>query len=68
MQHLTRHIGIVMPDDLARSAKEEIEAVRRNRERLAQQIRKSQETIARSQELLRRIDDMLAKAGQKPRS
>jgi hypothetical protein len=66
MQHLTRHIEIIMSDDLARSAKEEIEAVRQDRDRLPRQMRKSPETIARPQELLRRIDDMLAKAGQKP--
>jgi hypothetical protein len=64
MQHLTRHIGIIMSDDLARSAKEEIEAVRQDRDRLPRQMRKSPETIARPQELLRRIDDMLAKAGR----
>jgi hypothetical protein len=56
-----------MSNDMTNSAKEEIGALRQDRKRLVQHIRKSQETITRSQELLRHIDDMLAKAGHKPR-
>jgi hypothetical protein len=38
-----------------------IESLRRDRELLLEQIRRSQETINRSHELLKRIDDVLAR-------
>ena len=41
-----------------------IDALRRDREILLDRIRRSQETIARSEDLLRRIDEMLARAEQ----
>ena len=44
---------------LLRSANEQIKAVRRERDELAQQIRLSQETIARSQALIARLDKLL---------
>jgi ATP-dependent exoDNAse (exonuclease V) alpha subunit len=48
------------PDkQLLRSANEQIKAVRRERDELAQQIRLSQETIARSQALIARLDKLL---------
>jgi hypothetical protein len=51
---------------IALSAKLQIAAIRRDRTLLLEQIRQSQETIARSQELLRRVDAILARAGEKP--
>jgi len=39
---------------------EQIEAIRRQRDQLADQVRKSQETIARSEELIRQFDLILA--------
>jgi len=48
------------PDkQLLRSANEQIKAVRWERDELAQQIRLSQETIARSQALIARLDKLL---------
>ena len=52
-----------MSDQSVQRATEQIEALRRERDQLAEQIRSSQETIARSQELLKAIDVALAKAG-----
>jgi chromosome segregation ATPase len=52
-----------MSDEPVQRAREQIEALRRERDQLAEQIRSSQETIARSQELLKAIDVALAKAG-----
>jgi ATP-dependent exoDNAse (exonuclease V) alpha subunit len=47
------------PDkQLLRSANEQIKSVRRERDELAQQIRLSQETIARSQALIARLDNL----------
>src|SRR5882672_2411604 len=40
--------------------REQIEAIRRQRDQLADQVRKSQETIARSEELIRQFDLILA--------
>jgi uncharacterized coiled-coil DUF342 family protein len=40
--------------------REEIEAIRRQRDQLVDQVRKSQETIARSEELIRQFDAILA--------
>jgi hypothetical protein len=39
---------------------QEVETMRRERDALALRIRQSQETIERSKELLRRLDEMLA--------
>lgn len=41
-------------------SQQEIEAIRRERDALALRIRQSQETIEKSQELLRRLDQILA--------
>jgi hypothetical protein len=51
---------------LLRTSQEQIAAIRRDREQLLAQIRESQETIARSQALVKRIDDLLTKIGEKP--
>lgn len=40
--------------------REEIKAIRRQRDQLVDQVRKSQETIARSEELIRQFDAILA--------
>jgi hypothetical protein len=48
------------------SAKWYAEALRRERDKLTEQIAKSQATIVRSQELLKKMDEMLAKAPAKP--
>jgi hypothetical protein len=53
-------------EPLALSAKMRIAAIRRNSAVLLAQIKQSQETIARSQELLRRTEAILEKAGDKP--
>jgi hypothetical protein len=42
--------------------KKNIESLRRDRELLLEQIRRSQETIARSEQLLKRIDEVLARS------
>jgi hypothetical protein len=44
--------------------KEHLDQIRRERAQLAEQIRLSQQTIDRSQELIRQMDEILAKAGQ----
>ena len=44
----------------------ELDALRRQRENLELQIKQSRETIERSLELLRRLNELLAKAGQEP--
>jgi hypothetical protein len=51
------------PDNLAKAR---LEAIRQDRIQLIEQIRQSQDTIARSLELIRRIDTVLRKAGEKP--
>ena len=43
-----------------------IEALMRNRSAFVEQIKRSEETIARSRELLKRIDALLKKTGEKP--
>jgi hypothetical protein len=43
-----------------------LDAIRRERDNLVEQIRLSRETIERSLELIKRIDEMLAKSGRKP--
>ena len=53
-----------MPD--GRSDREYLEAINRERGWLQQQIQESQATIARSQELIRRMDELLANIGRKP--
>jgi uncharacterized coiled-coil DUF342 family protein len=40
--------------------REEIKSIRRQRDQLVDQVRKSQETIARSEELIRQFDAILA--------
>jgi hypothetical protein len=44
--------------------KEQLDQIRRERAQLAEQIRLSQQTIERSQELIRQMDEVLAKAEQ----
>jgi hypothetical protein len=44
--------------------KEQLDQIRRERAQLAEQIRISQQTIERSQELIRQMDEILAKAEQ----
>jgi hypothetical protein len=46
-----------MGDDRIREHKEHLETVRLGREELVRQIKESQETIERSLDLLRRVDD-----------
>jgi hypothetical protein len=48
------------------SAKAHIAAILSDRALLVQQIKQSEETIGRSLELLKRIDEMLSKQGAKP--
>jgi len=49
-------------DKLVLDSRAQIAAIKRNRATLLDQIRESQETIQRSRELLRRIDELLAKS------
>lgn len=53
-----------MRNDSLELQKKDLDAIRRGRELLLQQIRESQETIVRSQELLRRIEELLAKTAR----
>jgi hypothetical protein len=53
-----------MPDD-TRSDKKFLDEVRRSRAALQEQIRESQITIEKSKELLRRMDDIIAKTEKK---
>jgi hypothetical protein len=41
-------------------------AIRKGRERLLEQIRKSEDTIKGSKEIIRRMDELLAKSKLKP--
>jgi hypothetical protein len=52
---------IFMTNDL-KLPKEQLDQIRRERAQLAEQIRVSQQTIERSQELIRQMDEILAKA------
>jgi hypothetical protein len=52
---------ICMTNDL-KLPKEQLDQIRRERAQLAEQIRVSQQTIERSQELIRQMDEILAKA------
>ena len=54
-----------MPNEIA-SDSELIAAIRRERAQLVAQVETSQRTIQRSQELIKRIDDLLAQSDQKP--
>jgi hypothetical protein len=57
---------MVIGDDSAGTSglsRQEIETMRRERETLALRIAESQETIERSKELLKRLDQMLAAYG-----
>ncbi len=51
------------PRNVSGLSREEIETMRRERDALALRIAESQETIERSKELLRRLDQMLAAYG-----
>ncbi len=51
------------PKDRSGLSRQEVETMRRERDALALKIRQSQETIERSKELLRRLDEMLAAYG-----
>jgi hypothetical protein len=53
-----------MANDL-KLQKEHLDQIRRERAQLAEQIRVSQQTIERSQELIRQMDEILAKAEKK---
>ena len=48
-----------MSDGLVQTANQHNDAVCRERDELAEQIRKGQESIARSQELIKRMDAIL---------
>jgi hypothetical protein len=55
-------------DDHIPLQKRELAELQRGREQLIEQIRQSQRTIEHSRALLKRIDELLAQAGQeKPR-
>ena len=58
-------LAVPMNDEL-RSQKAEIDEIRRRRADLVEQIHESQRTITRSLELIRRIDEMLAKSELRP--
>jgi hypothetical protein len=55
--------GALMTNDL-KLQKEQLDQIRRERTQLAEQIRMSQQTIERSQQLIRQMDEILAKAEQ----
>ena len=50
-----------MPDDIAMQRRQ-LDEIRRGRADLIEQIRLSQKTIERSHELIKRIDDLLARS------
>ncbi len=52
------------PGGTPRLSPEQLAAVRRQRDELMDQVRRSQETIARSQEIIRRLDAVLAQSGE----
>jgi hypothetical protein len=52
-----------MTNDL-KLQKDQLDQIRRERAQLAEQIRISQQTIERSQQLIRQMDEILAKAEQ----
>jgi hypothetical protein len=56
-----------LPDPIILNAKNQVEAIRRDREELIRQVRQSQETIERSQALIVRIDALLAKIDPEPK-
>jgi hypothetical protein len=49
-------------EQVVRQSQDLIRALRRERDDLLDQIRRSQETIASSQQLIKRLDEVLAKA------
>lgn len=53
----------LMTNDL-KLQKDQLDQIRRERAQLAEQIRISQQTIERSQQLIRQMDEILAKAEQ----
>jgi hypothetical protein len=52
------------PNNPSGLSQHEVDAIRRERDSLALRIRQSQETIEKSQELLRRLDQILAAYGE----
>jgi hypothetical protein len=52
--------------DYSKSHHEHLETMRRERALMIEQIGQSQEAISESQDLLRRLDEFLPKAEQKP--
>jgi hypothetical protein len=52
------------PQNTSGLSRQELDTIRRERDALALRITQSQETIARSQELLRRLDQILAAYGE----
>jgi len=52
-----------MTNDL-KLQKDQLDQIRRERAQLAEQIRISQQTIERSQQLIRQMDEILARAEQ----
>jgi hypothetical protein len=48
------------------SEKTRLDAIRAKREYLIQQIRESEPTIEQSRELIKRLDELLAKGGSRP--
>ena len=61
---VTRAHGAPITKDL-KLQKQHLDQIRRERADLAEQIRLSQQTIDRSQELIRQMDEILAKAEPK---
>jgi hypothetical protein len=55
-----------MREGVALATKLQIDALRRDRAMLVEKIKESQETIERLQALLKRIDEIFAKAGERP--
>ena len=52
------------PNNPSGLSRQEVDAIRHERDALALRIRQSQETIEKSQELLRRLDQLLAAYGE----
>jgi hypothetical protein len=57
-------VGGTEPQNTSGLSRQEIDTIRRERDALALRIRQSQETIERSQDLLRRLDQILAACGE----
>jgi hypothetical protein len=54
-----------VPDN-PESKEDYLDGVRRERANLIEQIRRSQQTIEHSQELIKRLDELLARSERKP--